>query len=49
MMTSPIPGPCVASSNRAESRTLRLTGRLRINYDPHYVADALRQRAWLGE
>ena len=31
------------------SRTLRLTGRLRINYDPHYVADALRQRAWLGE
>jgi len=31
------------------SRTLRLTGRLRINYDPHYVADAVRQRAWIAE
>lgn len=31
------------------SRTLRLTGRLRLNYDPHYVADEVRQRAWLVE
>jgi hypothetical protein len=40
------------SSARASAliaRTLRLTGRLRMNYDPHYVADTVRQRAWLGE
>lgn len=31
------------------ARTLRLTGRLRLNYDAHYLPDPLRQRAWLGE
>ena len=31
------------------ANTLRLTGRLRINYDPHFVADQLRQGAWLAE
>jgi len=31
------------------ANTLRLTGRLRINYDPHFVADQLRQGVWLAE
>lgn len=31
------------------ANTLRLSGRLRVNYDPQYVADGLRQRAWLAE